>query len=203
MDLFDLMKGQLGEAAIGALTSQLGDAQPAQASKGIDGAMSILMGALAKNSQSQEGLSSLSNALDRDHDGSILDNVVGFINGSSEPANQKATNGAGILGHLLGGKQGNAVDQLSKMSGLNSNQSMGMLIKLAPLVLGMLGKQKKSVGLDASGLSNILAQSAGTAVKKTSGAESLLKSLLDQDGDGDVMDDAMRIGGNLLKGLFK
>ncbi len=203
MDLFDLMKGQLGEAAIGALTSQLGGAQPAQTSKGIDGAMSILMGALANNSKSEAGISSLSNALDRDHDGGILDDVVGFINGSAQPANQKAANGAGILGHLLGGKQGNAIDQLSKMSGLDTNQSMGMLTKLAPLVLGMLGKQKKSAGLDASGLSNILAQSAGTAVKKTSGAESLLTSLLDQDGDGSIADDAMRIGGNLLKGLFK
>lgn len=203
MDLFDLLKGQLGDVAIGALTSQLGGAQPEQTSKGIDGAMSILMGALANNAKSPEGLSSLTNALDKDHDGSILEDVVGFINGSAQPQNPRAANGAGILGHLLGAKQGSAIEQLSNLSGLNMDQSSGMLMKLAPIVLGMLGKQKKTAGLDASALTNILSQSAGTAVKKTSGAGSMLTSLLDQDGDGSIADDALRIGGNLLKGLFK
>ena len=203
MDLFDLLKGQLGDVAIGALTSQLGGAQPAQTQKGVDGAMSILMGALANNAKSSDGVSSLTKALDNDHDGSILDDVVGFINGSAQPKNPRAANGAGILGHLLGTKQGPAVEELSKMSGLDQSQASSMLMKLAPIVLGMLGKEKRSNGLDASALTNILAQSAGTAVKKTSGAENLLKSFLDQDGDGDIVDDAMRIGGNLLKGLFK
>lgn len=203
MDLFDLLKGQLGDVAIGALTNQLGGAQPAQTAKGLDGAMSILMGALANNAKSNDGISSLSKALDNDHDGSILDDVVGFINGSAQPKNPRAANGAGILGHLLGTKQGPAVEELSKMSGLDQSQASSMLIKLAPIVLGMLGKEKRSNGLDGSALTNILAQSASTAVKKTSGAENLLKSFIDQDGDGDIMDDAMRIGGNLLKGLFK
>jgi len=203
MDLFDLLKGQLGDVAIGALTNQLGGAKPAQTQKGVDGAMSILMGALANNARSNDGVSALSNALDKDHDGSILDDVVGFINGSAQPKNPRAANGAGILGHLLGTKQGPAVEELSKMSGLDQSQASSMLIKMAPIVLGMLGKQKKTSGLDASSLTNILAQSAGTAVKKTSGAENLLKSFIDQDGDGDIVDDAMRIGGNLLKGLFK
>ncbi len=203
-DLFDLLKGQLGEAAIGALTNQLGGGvKQEQTTKGVDGAMSILVGALAKNAQSTKGVNSLNNALEKDHDGSILEDVVGFINGSSQPKNTKAANGAGISGHLLGGKQGNAIDQLSKMSGLNQNQASSMLLKLAPIVLGMLGKQKRSAGLDTSGLSNILAQSAGTAVKKTSGGADLLTSILDQDGDGSILDDAAKIGGNLLKGFFR
>ena len=88
------------------------------------------------------------------------------------------------------------------MSGLNSNQSSDILAKLAPVVLGMLGKQKRSQGLDMSGLSNILNSSAVTAQKKTPKAN-ILTSFLDQDGDGDIKDDAARIGFSLLKKLFR
>ena len=201
-DLFDMLQSQVGESLVGALTSQLGGATPQQTSNGVQGAMSILMSALAKNSKSSQGASALGAALDRDHDGSILDDIVGFVNGSS-PINQtKAGNGEGILGHILGGQQSSAIDSLTKMSGLNSSQSSSLLAKLAPVVLGMLGKQKRSQGLDMSGLTNILSNSAATARKKTPQA-SILTSFLDQDGDGDIKDDAARIGFGLLKRLFK
>lgn len=204
MDLFDLLKGQLGDGAIEALTNQLGGAvQPAQTQKGVDAAMSILMGALANNAKSSDGLSSLTNALNRDHDGSILEDVVGFINGSAQPVNSRAANGEGILGHILGNKLNPAVEGLSQQSGLNASQISSMLVKLAPIVLGMLGKQKRSNGLEGSDLTSLLEASAGKAVQNTSGAESILSSLLDQNKDGSIADDAMRIGGNLLKGLFK
>ena len=201
-DLFDMLQSQVGESLVGALTKQLGGATPQQTSNGVQGAMSILMSALAKNSKSSQGASALGAALDRDHDGSILDDIVGFVNGSS-PINQtKAGNGDGILGHILGGQKSSAIDSLTKMSGLNSNQSSDILAKLAPVVLGMLGKQKRSQGLDMSGLSNILNSSAVTAQKKTPKAN-ILTSFLDQDGDGDIKDDAARIGFSLLKKLFR
>lgn len=204
MDLFDLLKGQIGDAAVGALTSQLGGrATPQETSSGMDGAMSILMNALAKNAQSPNGASALANALDRDHDGSVLDDVVGFINGNSSNNNSRAANGAGILGHILGAQQGSAVEQLSKASGLSTSQSSSMLIKMAPIVLGMLGKQKKSAGLDVSGLASVLTGAAQNANAQTSGMGSLLTSFLDQNGDGSIVDDAARIGGGFLKNLFK
>ena len=201
-DLFDMLQSQVGESLVGALTNQLGGASQQQTSSGVNGAMSILMSALAKNAQSKEGASALGAALDRDHDGSILDDVAGFINGTSQVNNTRAANGDGILGHILGNSRGSAVESLARSSGLNSNQSSDLLAKLAPVVLGMLGKQKKSQGLDMSGLSNILTNSASTAKKQTPGAD-LLTSFLDQDGDGSVKDDAARIGFSLLKNLFR
>jgi len=208
MDLFDLLKGQMGEAAIGALTSQLGGrATQQETSSGMDGAISILTNALAKNAKSADGASALASALDRDHDGGILDDVVGFINGNSAAATSRAGNGAGILGHILGAQQGNAIESLAKASGLSSSQSSSMLAKMAPLVLGMLGKQKKSAGIDIGDLAGLLSGAAGNANKQTSGLGGgiggLLTSFLDQDGDGSIVDDAAKIGGGFLKNLFK
>ena len=201
-DLFDLLQSQMGESVIGALAGQLGNAEPQKTSTAVSGAASILMSALAKNARNPQGASALEAALDRDHDGSILDDVVGFINGTSNINNTRAGNGAGILGHILGGQQGNAIESLMKTSGLSKDQSSNILIKLAPIVLGMLGKQKRTQGLDTGSIGSVLTNAASTAKKRNPGGD-LLTSFLDQDGDGSIKDDAAKIGFSLLKNLFK
>ena len=205
-DLISVLQSGASEAVIDAFTQQLGaGTKRNQTSKAVEGGVSILMNALARNARQQQGRASLEAALEKDHDGSILDDVAGFINGSSSFNNSRAANGAGILKHVLGGKQSGAIDALAQMSGLNKGQSADMLVKLAPIVLGMLGRQKRSAPAAGAGgidLSSILGQAAGNMTKKT-GQASLIESLLDQDGDGSIQDEVANVGINLLKGLFK
>ena len=202
-NLFDLLKSQVSPEMIGALTQQLGgSAKPEQTSTAVSSGMAILMNALSKNASNSQGASALGAALDKDHDGGILEDLMGYITGASAVTNTRAANGAGILGHLLGDKQGGAIDALSKLSGLDQNQSSSMLIKLAPIVLGMLGKQKKTSGISNSGLSDILAGAVGSA-NQTIPNPSLITSFLDQDGDGNLKNEAVSFGMKLLKGFFK
>lgn len=202
-DLFDLLQSQVSDTLIGAISNDLGgNAQPQQTSSAVTGAMSILMGALAKNAAKPDGAAALGAALDRDHDGSILDDLTGFINGSSRVNNTQAANGAGILGHILGANQGDAVEAISKMSGLDTGQSSNLLVKLAPIVMGMLGKQRRSTQINNDGLANILAGAAGTARQKAPNP-SLITQLLDRDGDGSIKDEAASVGFSILKSLFK
>jgi len=202
-NLFDLLQSQVSPDLIGALTQQLGGAaKPEQTSSAVDSGMAILMNALSKNASQSNGASALGAALDKDHDGSILDDLMGYVNGTSQVNNTRAANGAGILGHLLGEKQGSAVDALAQASGLDQSQSSSMLIKLAPIVLGMLGKQKRTSGVSNSDLSSILAGAVGTANQKVSNP-SILTSFLDQDGDGNLKNEATSFGMKILKGLFK
>lgn len=201
-DLFDLMKSQISGEVIGALASQIGGgAEANKTSTAVESGISILMNALAKNTKSTDGASSLGAALDRDHDGSILDDLTGYLNGSARVNKTKAANGSGILGHLLGERQGGAVDVLTEMSGLNQTQSSDLLVKLAPIVLGMLGKQKKSTGMSNSDLGGLLAGAAASANTKVQNP-SLITSLLDRDGDGNIRNEAASFGFSLLKNLF-
>lgn len=201
-NLFDLLQSQVSPDMIGALTQQLGGAaKPDQTSSAVSSGMAILMNALSKNASQSNGASALGAALDKDHDGSILDDLMGYINGTSQVTNTRAANGAGILGHLLGAKQGSAVDALAQASGLDQSQSSSMLIKLAPIVLGMLGKEKRTSGVSNSDLSSLLAGAAGVANQKVSNP-SILTSFLDQDGDGNLRNEATSFGMKLLKGLF-
>jgi len=200
-NIFDLLQSQMSDDVIGALTNQIG-AEKQQTSSAVSNGMAILMNALAKNTSNTSGASALGAALDRDHDGSVLDDLMGFVQGNAPVNNTRAANGAGILGHLLGAKQGGAIEALSKMSGLNQSQSSSLLVKLAPIVLGMLGKQKRTAGASNSDLSSILAGAVGQANQKASNP-SLITSLLDKDGDGNLTNEATSLGINLLKKFFK
>ena len=58
--------------------------------------MSAILGAMANNASKPGGADSLLGALQKDHDGSILDNLGGFL---GQP---NTDDGNGILGHVFG-----------------------------------------------------------------------------------------------------
>lgn len=206
-DFLSILQGQLGnDQFINQLSQQIGGAEPEKTKAAATGIVSTLMSAMAKNAATPQGASSLANALDRDHDGSILDDAIGMLTGQNQQASNasRMLNGAGILSHLLGGKQNGAIKMISDMSGLDNQKTGNLMALLAPILMGALGKTKRQNGLDASGLFNLLNGSLTTHKQQSSGNPTidLISRFIDQDGDGDITDDAMRIGGNLLKSFF-
>ena len=153
---------------------------------------------LTRNSSSSAGAAGLLGALDRDHDGSVLDDVMGFLGGGG---NLGA--GAGILGHVLGGRQSNVESAISKSSGVDMASVTKILAMVAPLLMGALGKAKREQGLDAAGLTAALGQQEQAARKVSPSAVDMFSRMLDSDGDGDTMDDIVKMGSGLLGGLFK
>ena len=163
--------------------------------KALSGALPVLLGAINRNAESSGGAEALLGALGK-HDGSILDNIGGFLNQGP------SSDGAGILRHVLGQKQGNVEAGIGKMSGLDSRAVSQILTMVAPLVMGALGKQQRQRGLDVSGLTGLLGQEKETFTQRAPEATNLLGSLLDTDGDGQISDDVINIGGKLLGSLF-
>ncbi len=202
-NLLELLQGQMDDNFIGNLSSRIGGANPEQTATAASGIMSTLVGALAKNASTPDGAANLANALERDHDGSVLDNLFGMLGGQAQPQNPRALNGAGILNHLLGERQNGAVDMISKMSGLDSSQTGNLMTMLAPMVMGMLGKQKQQQGLDVSGLAGMLTHTVTSQKQSNNPLMNLATNFLDKDGDGSILDDvAGMVGKNLLGGLF-
>ncbi|MEO6189128.1 MAG: DUF937 domain-containing protein, partial [Saprospiraceae bacterium] len=94
----------------------------------------------------------LNSALDRDHDGSALNDIFGMLSGMSQPSTP-ATDGLGILGHIFGNKQDQVAQKVSSSSGLNLSQIMKLMPILAPIVMGLIGKLR-SAHTNQSGNSN-------------------------------------------------
>lgn len=192
-DLAGMLIGMLGSGELDKLGSQLG-ADPASTQKAVGAAVPLLLSALGKNAASPQGAQALLGALSRDHDGSVLDNV-----GAALGSGALGKDGAAILGHVLGNKQGAVAAGIGQASGLTADTSGQLLAMLAPLVMGGLGKTQRQSGLDASGLASMLGGQREQANAGLGG----LAGLLDMDGDGDITDDVMNLGSKLLGGLFR
>ena len=194
--ILDLLTSQVGQAGLSAITKQLGsDSRQTQAA--ISTALPLLMGALNRNAQQKGGAEALAGALDKKHDGSILDNLSGFIGGGN------FSDGDGILKHVLGGRRSNIEQGVSKASGLDASKVSGLLSMLAPIVMGAIGKQKRSSGLDVGGLMGLLTGEQERAQKAAPNEMGLIGKLLDQDGDGSMVDDVASMGMNLLGKFLK
>jgi hypothetical protein len=165
MNLMDVLQGQLSDNVVGELSQYIG-AEPQQTASAANSIFATLLGGLANNASSEGGLSALGGALDRDHDGSMLDDLAGMVGGMlSGQANNSATNGLGILGHILGDRQGVAAEQVSASSGLNISQVMKLMPVLAPIVMSVLGKTKNQGGVGLGDLAGILMGSAQQSTK--------------------------------------
>ena len=184
----DLLMSRLGEGGLESLAAALGS-DPDATRTAAAAALPLLLGALAKNASSEEGATSLAGALDRDHDGSVLDGPAEAI------ARRDRDEGDRILEHVLGGNRAVAEAGIARASGLNSTQASEMLAKLAPLVMGALGRAKRGRELDAGGVGELLKGEGSQAREQLGG----LAGLLDRDGDGSIADDVL---GGLGKSLF-
>lgn len=203
MDLTSLIQSQVSEGLIDQLSNQLGGADRQKTAAATTGILSTLLGAMARNASTPDGATALNKALERDHDGSVLNDIMGMVTGQNNNVNARTVNGSGILTHILGNRQGGAVDMISKMSGLDNSQTGNLMSMLAPVVMGMLGKAKREQNLDSGGLTDLL---TGFAKKEQSSnpAMSIITGFLDADGDGSIIDDvAGMLGKGLLSGLFK
>ncbi len=189
--ILDAVRQQLGPDTIQQLSGAIG-ADSAATSNAVSLAIPTLLGGLSQNAAQPQGAAALDNALGQ-HDGSILNNLGGFLGGGAGGGI-----GGAILGHIFGGRRGSVEEGVGKAPGLNAAQVAQLMAMLAPIVMGVLGRMKQSKGLDANRLPDVLQQSRQQGEQEVPG----LGGLLDQNNDGSVGDDLLRMGSSAFGGMF-
>ena len=188
-DLIDLVSKQLDAGTLAKISSQLG-AKPSSTQNAIESAVPLLIAAMNRNASKPQGAQQLASALERDHDGSMLDHLSGFLNKGPSSSDNR------IADHLLGSKRDTAERGIGQASGLSSDTVSKLMATLGPIVMAAASKQMTQNG-GLGGLLESLGSSESKA-KQSSGG-SVLSSLLDGDGDGDVdIADLTKLGGGLL-----
>ena len=195
-DLLGSLMSQLGGGGVDQIARSVG-VSGGDVTNVLAGALPAMMAGLTKNAASSGGANALLGALDRDHDGSVLDDVMGFLGGGGN-----ATAGAGILGHIFGARQSNVEQVVGRASGVDAGSVTTIMAMVAPLVMGSLGQAKRQQGLDASGLAAALGQQEKATRQASPSAVDMLSRMLDGDDDGSSMDDIVKMGSGLLGGLF-
>lgn len=194
--IIEVLMDQLKGENLGKISNQVG-AREKETAKALPEILGLLTEALARNSSREEGAQALSKALEKDHDGSILDNLPEFI------SNYQNGPGDGILRHVLGDNRRVVEERLSQKSSLDLGSITNLLTMLAPLVMGFLGRSKRQENMDTGALASLLGAEREQARRVAPKSTGLLNQLLDADGDGSATDDVIRMGGGLLSKLFR
>ncbi|REC47014.1 DUF937 domain-containing protein [Chryseobacterium pennipullorum] len=115
----------------------------------------LIISYLRNKSQDAKEAEALNNALDKDHNGSILDDA-------SQVETRQAEGGS-ILDHIFGGQKNTVENQLSQNTGISIDKIGPILAMLAPVVMGYIGKEKQQNNVGAGGLGDLLGGILGNA----------------------------------------
>lgn len=201
MNITDLLKWTLSDDVISKMGKESGIDDANDAKSAADGIINLVLTALNKNTQSPSGLNALVNALDRDHNGGILDDMLGMVLGNSKSAkNSKTLDGNGILSNLLSGKNLLILGALATALRIKPKNLMSMAVKIAPIVLAVVGRARIKNNLNPEQLtdfikSGISKNKEGDEKKK----QSLIEQLIDSNDDGSIVDDLGKMGWNMFK----
>jgi hypothetical protein len=170
-----------------------------QAAAGAEALLPAILGGMKKQAQAQPaGLEGLGGMLGQLGGGGLLDQVL-----SPQPTDP--SQGNAVLGQIFGSKDVSrtVADNAAAQSGLDSGVLRKMLPLLAMLVTGFMAKQasgagQASEGGGSGGLGGLIGGLGGLfsgGGAGVSGALGGLGAMLDMNGDGNALDDILRMAG--------
>jgi hypothetical protein len=181
MAVLEMLQERLSDEAVDRISTRIG-ADAGTTSSAIDNALPLLLTAMADNLNDQEHLQALAGAVAEDHDGSILDDVPGYVDRA------ESGSGRGILRHVLGGRLLAVERGLSQVTGLAVSKASQLLSMLAPLVMGALGRARRERGLNQRGLATMLTIEQEQLQQSAPRVMSRLRRILGQPRDGSIME---------------
>jgi hypothetical protein len=124
------------------------------AQKAIGGAVPAILSSLADVAATPNGARQLTNMVTQQPPGS-LESFKSLLGGSGQST--LAETGSSMLSGLFGGGAMDTMAQtIGKFAGVGEGTGKSLLGMLGPVILGALGQQQRSAGLDASGLASLL-----------------------------------------------
>lgn len=174
-----------------------------QAAAGAEALLPAILGGMKKQAQAQPaGLEGLGGLLGQLGGGGLLDQVL-------SPQRTDPSQGNEVLGQIFGSKDVSraVADNAAAQSGLDSGVLRKMLPLLAMLVTGFMAKQAGGGGQAPEGgglgglggligsLGGMLGGAGSGASGQSGGALGGLTAMLDMNGDGNALDDILRMAG--------
>jgi hypothetical protein len=153
VNIVQLITSQLGGGTVNKLSSLTGES-PERTQSAVGAAVPALLAGFTQVASSPEGAQRLSEAA-RQQDPRITDNFAASIP-STQPGGAPPAGSQQLTNLLGGGLSGGISSALGRFTGMKSGGVSSLLACISPLALGVLGKQQKETGMDASGLSRFL-----------------------------------------------
>lgn len=168
--LLDELMGSLGPEVSKQLSSSLG-IDKGTASQILPQVAPLILGGMKRQMQERGGAERVNHILNKYGNDSVLDDIGGLFNQKAQDENPDPQ-----LGGLLGNSGVQAANLLTRQFNLSGSTAMKVIPMLAPIVLGALTRKRDREGVGTNGIA----------------------ALIDQDGDGSVLDD---VAGFFMQGM--
>ncbi|MEO7134062.1 MAG: DUF937 domain-containing protein [Vicinamibacterales bacterium] len=176
-----------------SMSRELGISE-AQAAAGAEALAPAILGGFKKQAEAPAGLEAFGGLLAQLGGGGLLDNVL-----SREPTD--VSRGNDVLGQIFGSKDVSrtVAQNAATRSGLDPALIKKMLPIVAMLVTGYMARQRGGAQLQggSGNLGGLLGGLLGGQQAGTRPAGGGLGSMLDMNGDGNALDDILRMAGKL------
>jgi hypothetical protein len=169
MSLIDLLTGNTGNQVAEQAENKFGVSKT-QILALLAVAAPLVISYLRNKSQDAKEAEALNNALDKDHDGSILNDV--------SQADARQNEGGSILSHIFGNEKNTVENNLSQNTGISIDKIGPILAMLAPVIMGYIGKEKQQSNVGAGGLGDLLGGILGNAQNQAQGQNDPLSNIL-------------------------
>lgn len=177
--ILDFLDSEEGKKFVSRSSKEV-EENPEKVRSALAMALPMMLGAMKKNSRTDDGAENLNNALEnKKHDGSILSSMSENFNGG-----KLISEGSGIMNHIFGGKQNKIEQAIGSSAAMDPNKVSQLLKMAAPVILGILGSQKRKDQVGKKGISNLLSSVMGS---NSSHDQSLLETLLDASSDDNIV----------------
>ncbi|PIE50480.1 MAG: hypothetical protein CSA38_03500 [Flavobacteriales bacterium] len=169
MNLIDLISGNTGNEVAERAENKFGISKT-QVIGLLAVAAPLIISYLKKKSEDKNEAEALNNALEKDHDGSILDNL--------SLAEERENEGGSILGHIFGNDKPKIENQLSESTGISMDKIAPLLSMLAPVIMGYIGKEKRQNNVNSGGIGDLLGNILGGATNQSSSSNNPLNDII-------------------------
>ncbi|HET9603002.1 MAG TPA: OmpA family protein [Gemmatimonadales bacterium] len=157
--LLDSFRNLLTPDTISSVASQFGESE-SSISRGLTGGFgAILLGLLNKTSDAgaMREVHGLLTQAATDSDGHAEGGLTSLLGGGTAALGSL---GSRLLAMVFGGNSAAVSDAVGRTSGVKASTASSILSILAPVVLSILGRQVRTEGLSASGLTSLLTSEA-------------------------------------------
>jgi OmpA-OmpF porin, OOP family len=144
INLLDLAKGALTPDMISKAAGLLGESNDGTA-KALSGVLPVVLGGMASSAAKPEGASALLGVLTSGKTDGILGNLGGMLGGGQQSSDMMSM-GSGLIGSLFGDKAGGIANLLGSFAGIKSGSASGLMGMIAPVIMGLIGKQLTGAG---------------------------------------------------------
>jgi OmpA-OmpF porin, OOP family len=160
VNLIEMAKGYLTPDIVQKAASFVGESEPVT-QKAMNGIIPTLIAGLANQASTSSGAEKLSRILDTGkYDGSALNNLGSLFSGG-ETTQRAVIQGKDTLSSLFGNKTDGLIDQIARFAGLRTGSAASLLALVLPLILGLLGRQRVTIGQSPSALATLLGEQKG------------------------------------------